>query len=322
AGRHGRTAVIRRAGGPVSSDVAVRRASYEDALGEIALREEDVVVLTAENRAPIRHLPAILGPRFVDLGIAEQTMVGAAAGLPLRGRRPVVHALATFLTMRAFEFIRTDVGIAGLPVTLVGTVPGFLSEANGPTHQALEDVALMRGVPGMQIVCPADEDELVAALPAVLGAAAPCYLRYNAAPAAVEHAPFVLGRAEVLSTGAGVALLPDGFLLREAVKATSILETRGAPVRLVTLRTLAPIDEEAVVAAARGSELLVTIEDHFRTGGLYSIVAEVLVRHGLARRVLPIALPDRWFRPALLDDVLAHEGFSGPRLAERVLEAL
>jgi len=306
----------------VKPDVAVRRTSYEDALSEIALQNEDVVVMTAENRAPIRHLPAALGPRFIDLGIAEQTLVGAAAGLALRGRRPIVHALATFLTMRAFEFIRTDVGIAGLPVTLVGTIPGFLSEANGPTHQALEDVALMRGVPGMQVVCPADEDELVAALPAVLSTGGPCYLRYNAAPPAVEHAPFVLGRAEVLSEGGGVALLTYGFLLCEAVKATSILESRGVPVRLVNLRTLAPVDEEAVVAAARGSELLVTIEDHFRTGGLYSIVAEVLVRHGLARRVLPIALPDRWFRPALLDDVLAYEGFSGPRLAERVLEAL
>ena len=88
-------------------------------------------------------------------------MVGAAAGLALRGRIPVVHALATFLTLRAFEFIRTDVGIAGLPVKLVGDVPGFLSEANGPTHQAIEDVALMRGIPGMQVVCPADEEELV-----------------------------------------------------------------------------------------------------------------------------------------------------------------
>ena len=87
-------------------------------------------------------------------------MVGAAAGLALRGRMPVVHALATFLTMRAFEFIRTDVGIPGLPVKLVGFVPGVLSEANGPTHQAIEDVALMRAIPGMQVFCPADVAEL------------------------------------------------------------------------------------------------------------------------------------------------------------------
>ena len=120
-------------------------------------------------------------------------MVGMAAGLALRGRVPVVHALATFLTLRAFEFIRTDVGIAGLPVKLVGTVPGFLSEANGPTHQAIEDVALMRGIPGMQVVCPADEEELVQALPAVLRSPRPTYLRYVATPARFAHQDYQPG---------------------------------------------------------------------------------------------------------------------------------
>src|ERR1700742_2603445 len=140
----------------------------EQALDGLAAEQPELMVLTASNRAPLFNLPALLGPRFVDVGIAEQTLIGAAAGLALRGRTPVVHALAAFLTMRAFEFIRTDIGIAGLPVKMVGFVPGFLSEANGPTHQAIEDVALMRGIPGMQVVCPADVDELAAALPAIV----------------------------------------------------------------------------------------------------------------------------------------------------------
>src|SRR5262245_13462283 len=115
-------------------------AKYADALYDLARADERIVVMTAENRAPIRSLPSLLGERFIDTGITEQTMVGMAAGLALRGRIPVIHALAAFLTMRAFEFIRTDVGIANLPVKIVGTVPGVLSEANGPTHQALEDI--------------------------------------------------------------------------------------------------------------------------------------------------------------------------------------
>src|SRR5882672_1171944 len=130
--------------------------TYEEFLKQRALADEALVVLTAENRTAIPNLPGHLGPRFIDVGICEQTMIGVAAGLALRGRTPVVHALATFLTMRAFEFIRTDVGIPRLPVTLVGGVPGFLSETNGPTHQALEDVALMRGIPFMHVFCPAD----------------------------------------------------------------------------------------------------------------------------------------------------------------------
>src|SRR5262249_52021615 len=155
-----------------------------------------------------RNLPELLPERFIDVGIAEQTLLGMAAGLALRGRVPVAHALSAFLTMRAFEFARTDLGIADLPVKLVGSVPGVLSEANGPTHQALEDVALMRGIPHMQVVCPADEDELVAALPLVLASPSPTYLRFCANPAAVRHTtPMSLGVAERLAEGDDVALL-------------------------------------------------------------------------------------------------------------------
>jgi transketolase len=298
-------------------------ATYEETLGELAALREDVVVLTAENRAPIRGLAATLGPRFVDVGIAEQTLVGAAAGLALRGRTPVVHALASFLTMRAFEFIRTDVGIPGLPVKLVGYVPGLLSEANGPTHQAIEDVALMRGIPGMKVFCPSDVEELTGALPSILEDRSPWYVRYTTAPAMVPHRqPFVPGRAEVLSPGDGVGILTYGLLLREAEKARHILEARGVPVRLVDLRTLEPLDEVAVLSAARETRLLVTLEDHFRTGGLHSMVAELVVRHRLRPRLLPVAFEARWFRPALLADALVQEGLTGRQIAERIFDAL
>ncbi|MFZ1397963.1 MAG: hypothetical protein WAS33_13735, partial [Candidatus Promineifilaceae bacterium] len=135
--------------------------NYEATLQELVLADDKYMVMTAENRAAIRHLPGVLNGRFLDTGITEQTMIGMAAGLALRGRVPIAHALAAFLTMRAFEFVRTDVGIGQLPVKLVGGVPGFLSDGNGPTHQAIEDISLMRGIPGMQIFCPADEAELV-----------------------------------------------------------------------------------------------------------------------------------------------------------------
>src|SRR5690349_1489975 len=198
--------------------------SYEETLRQLALANEDIVVVTAENRAAIRNLPAVLGPRFIDVGISEQTMVGAAAGLALRGRVPLCHSLATFLTLRAFEFIRTDVGIAQLPVKLVGGVPGFLSEANGPTHQAIEDIALMRGIPGMQVFCPADVEELVAMLPVAIKSGAPGYIRYNASAPAVEHGePFAIGKAETLGAGQDVALLTYGFLLEHVEQARAIL---------------------------------------------------------------------------------------------------
>lgn len=299
--------------------------NYEETLRSLALANENVVVMTAENRAAIRNLPPVLGARFIDVGICEQTMIGAAAGLALRGRIPICHALATFLTLRAFEFIRTDVGIGGLPVKLVGGVPGFLSDGNGPTHQAVEDIALMRGIPKMQVFCPADERELVQMLPAIVMSGAPAYLRFNASRPHEEHmseAAFEIGKAETLSEGSDVTLLTYGFLLRQAIDAKNILTSKGVSVRLVNMRSLKPVDEKAIVRAAKETKLVVTVEDHFVTGGLHSIVGEVFLKHQVMCRAIPIALDERWFKPALLADVLEYEGFTGEKIAARVYTAL
>jgi len=297
--------------------------TYEEKLRELSQQNENIIVMTAENRAAIRNLPRILGKRFIDVGIAEQTMVGAAAGLALRGRTPVVHALATFLTLRAFEFIRTDIGIANLPVKLVGYIPGFLSEANGPTHQAVEDISIMRGIPNMKIFCPADLEELVQGLPRILGDNSPWYIRYVQIPPKVKHYDgFAIGRAEVLSDGMDVALITYGFMMHESWRAKKILESKGISVRFINLRTVKPVDEFAILSAAKECSLLATIEDHFVTGGLYSIVAEILLKHRITANVLPIALENRWFKPALLHDVLSYEGFTGEQIATKILQAL
>lgn len=297
--------------------------SYEELLRRIALEDERVVVMTAENRAAIRTLPPQLGNRFIDTGITEMTMIGAAAGLALRGRIPVVHALASFLTLRAFEFIRTDVGIPELPVKLIGAVPGFLSDGNGPTHQAIEDVALMRGIPGMQVFAPADADELLAGLPDIIASPCPWYVRFNSLPAVAEHhEPFAVGRAEIHGDGDDIAILTYGFLFREAHVATQLLQAEGLRCRLVNLRTVKPIDKRAVLRAAKECRLLVTVEDHFRTGGLYSILGELFLDHQMSARVLPIALEERWFRPATLPRVLEFEECTGRDIAARIMVEL
>lgn len=293
--------------------------NYEATLRELVMADDKYIVMTAENRAAIRNLPGVLNGRFLDTGITEQTMIGMAAGLALRGRVPIAHALAAFLTMRAFEFVRTDVGLGQLPVKLVGGVPGFLSDGNGPTHQAIEDISLMRGIPGMQIFCPADEAELVLGLPHFLASPHPVYIRHNNLPTTIEHdAHFEIGQAEQVRNGRDVTILVYGMLFREALAASELLAAQGISVRLLNLRTVWPVDETAVLAAARETKLLVTLEDHFLTGGLFSIVSELLVRRGLRANVLPIALENRWFQPALLDDVLAYEGFTAPQLAQKI----
>jgi transketolase len=290
--------------------------SYEETLTELAKKDERIVIMTAENRALIRNMPAILKERFIDTGITEQTMIGAAAGLALRGRIPVVHALASFLTMRAFEFIRTDVGIAHLPVKLCGYIPGFLSDANGPTHQAIEDISILRGIPGMEVYAPADENDLVTMLPAMINSTSPAYIRINHKKSDYKHEQYAPGKAEVISSGDDITLLTYGLLFENSLKAKSILEKQGYSVGLVNLRSLKPIDEKLIINIANETGLIVTIEDHFLTGGLYSILAEIFLKNQISCPVFPMALRERWFKPALLNQVLAFEEFTPEKIAE------
>ncbi len=293
--------------------------TYEETLTELAKNDERIVVMTAENRALIRNMPKILGERFIDTGITEQTMVGAAAGLALRGRIPVVHALASFLTMRAFEFIRTDVGISHLPVKLCGYIPGFLSDANGPTHQAIEDVSILRGIPGMEVYAPADEQDLVTMLPAMIESPSPAYIRINHRKGEYQHKAYIPGKAEVISSGNDITLLTYGLLFENSLKAKALLEKEGYSVGLVNLRSLKPIDEELILNIANETDLIVTIEDHFLTGGLYSILAELFLKNKITCNVFPMALRERWFKPALLNDVLAFEEYTPEKIAEHTI---
>jgi transketolase len=296
---------------------------YENVLRELAEKDERIVVMTAENRAAIRNLPPVLGKRFIDVGICEQTMIGVAAGLALRGRRPVAHALATFITLRAYEFIRDDLGIPNLPGVLVGGVPGFLSDANGPTHQAIDDVALMRTIPNVRVVCPADEHELAEALPVLISEGAPVYVRHiPLMPAFERKKSFAYGQGEVIEDGDEIGILSYGLCARESVAAAKILKAQGRSVRVVHLPSLKPLDEALVLETLTKCRTTFTIEDHLLSGGLFSIVAELMAKRGKSAKVVPFALEERWFLPTLLKDVLEHEGFTGEKLAQRIARAV
>ncbi len=293
---------------------------YEELLKNTAINDERFIVMTAENRALVKNLPSVLGNRFIDTGITEQTMIGAAAGLALRGRIPVVHALSAFLSMRAFEFIRTDVGIANLPVKLSSFIPGFLSDGNGPTHQALEDISLMRGIPNMQVFAPADENDLVTMLPQIWDSPYPSYVRIcHKATDYQHHKVFKIGKAEQIWEGIDITILVYGFMFEQAFLTAEILKKEGLSIGLINMRSLKPVDEKAIISAALNSDLVVIIEDHFLTGGLYSIVAETLLKNQITVDVLPIALEERWFKPARLNEVLDYEGFTGMKMAIKIL---
>lgn len=299
---------------------------YERLLLDEVTADPRVMVLTAENRGHMRNIPPMLGDNFIDVGIAEQTMIGMAAGLAVRGRIVVTHALAAFLTMRAFEFIRTDVGIPSLPVIMVGMVPGFLSDGNGPTHQAIEDVSLMRTIPNMGVFCPVDEHDLILGMPHIIASGRPFYVRYTGQQSEIKHdLAFKIGKGEIVyqtHTVTDVAILTYGLMVHEAIRAAEELERIGITVKVINLRTLSPIDVTLLLDAVLSNALVVTLEDHFKIGGLYSILCELMVKHRVMCPVHPIALDNKWFRPGRLAEVIENEGFSARTIASRIRMAL
>ncbi len=296
--------------------------TYEQLLYHMCQEEQSLVVMTAENRAAIRNIPEKLNERFIDVGICEMTLVGAAAGMALRGKKPIVHALAMFLTGRAFEFIRTDIGYPKLPVKLVGYIPGILSTANGATHQAIDDVGLMSGIPGINVFAPSDIEDLLICLPQIIESDEPYYIRYVDNPKIVNHkSQFDIGKAELIKDGINVTILSYGPMLKQALLASKKLEELGLSVRLYNLRTVKPIDTEAIMNASLETQLIVTIEDHLESTGLYSIVCRLLNRNKLFCPVLPMGLKDKYFKPALnIDDIVFHEGLAGSLIANKIYD--
>lgn len=294
--------------------------TYENLLAQKAAENNDLIIMTAENRASIRNLSQKLKKQFVDVGIAEMTLVGSAAGLALRNRKPIVHALAMFLTGRAYEFIRTDVAYPNLPVKLVGSFPGLFSTGNGPTHQAIEDVGLMSNIPNMNVFCPADLEDMIIGLPKIIDSNEPFYIRYNDYVSTIKHSEsFEIGKAELIMDGQNVTIFTYGILLKEAVEAAKRMAKSGLSVRVVNLRTVKPIDENLVFESALKTQYIVTLEDHWISSGLYSIITQLFNKYRIYKPVLPIGLENNWFRPAGdLDEIIKYEGLDEKSIATKV----
>ena len=295
--------------------------NYEDCLLNLAQKDQRIIVMTAENRAPIKNLPSILNERFIDTGITEQCMLGAAAGLALRGRIVVAHALSSFLTLRGYEFIRSDICLPNLPVKLVGFVPGFLSDGNGPTHQAIDDIGILRIIPNMKIFCPSDEEELVNGFPEIIEDPSPWYIRLPSTQIKVKHnSQFKIGESELAKNGKDITLITYGALLKNVIEASEILEEKSISVRVINIRTIQPLDLKKIIEAFKETKLIVCVEDHFKKGGLFTILSEIAFENKLLKDLFSISLDDRWFKPGRLEEVLEYEGFTPDKIANRILQ--
>ena len=261
--------------------------------------------------------------RLVNVGIAEQNMVGVAAGLANGGLRPFVCAASPFLTGRALEQIKADVAYSGFPVVLCGMSPGMAYGELGPTHHSIEDLAWMRAIDELAVIVPADPAETRAAMRWAVAADRPCFLRIGRTkvPAvSPEGQGFELGRASVLRRGDDVTIVAIGTMVSRALDAAQRLAQQGVEARVINAASVKPLDEPTILAAARETRGIVTVEEAVVQGGLGSAVAELVSQqHPTRMRILGVT----GFAPTGSASFLfEHFGLTAANIAERALDLL
>lgn len=260
------------------------RDAYGQALAELGQTHPEIVVLDADLSCSTKTsvFAARFPDRFYNLGVAEQNLIGWAAGLAASGKVPFASTFAVFATGRAYDQLRNSVAFPRLNVKLAASHAGLSVGADGASHQALEDIGLMRLLPNFTVIVPADGPQAAAATQAAYAQPGPVYLRLGRPKVETVTAghPFVLGRAQVLRPGTDAAVIACGTLVKESLRAAERLAAEGLQVRVVNMHTLKPLDEEAVLAAARETGAVLSAEEHTIIGGLGSAVAEVLAGSG------------------------------------------
>jgi len=301
--------------------------AFAETLLGLARADRNVLAVTSDSRGSGRLGPfgQALPEQIVEVGIAEQNLVGIAAGLAAAGKTVFAVSPACFLTARALEQIKNDVAYSDQPVVLVGISAGVSYGALGSTHHSLHDFAALRAIPNLMVLAPADNGETAAAVVAAAAARRPVYLRFGKAP--VYHLPpeppFALGRARLLRAGTDVAFLATGETVAPALLAAAELEARdGLQCRVLSMPTIKPLDAAAVAEAARTCRAVVTVEEHLVCGGLGEACAAVLAQAGLVRRFRIVGLPDEETVTGSQADIFRHYGLTMEGLAQTARELL
>lgn len=302
------------------------REAYGEALVALGKENEKLVVLDADLAGATKTstFKKAFPDRFFDFGIAEADMICAAAGFAFSGFVPFASTFAIFGAGRAFEQIRNSVAYPGANVKLAFTHAGLSVGEDGGSHQALEDVALMRELPGMTVFSPCDAAETVKAVKAALEIEGPVYLRLTRPGTddiTDESTPFIPGKAVTLREGKDAAIFATGLMIPRALKAAELLSADGVDAAVVNFHTIKPLDEECVLSYNSSVRAIVTAEDHFITGGLGSAVAEVIAGKGGAR-FDRVGVADRFGQSGSPEELYREYGLTSEHLAQRVKELL
>jgi transketolase len=305
------------------ADQRTTSAPLGHALVRLAAERPEIVGLTADlAKYTDMHVFRDAYPeRFFQMGMAEQVMLGAAAGLAEVGLVPFASTYSVFATRRAYDMLCLDIAEPGLNVNIVAALPG-LTTGYGPSHQATEDLAILRGCPGLTIVDPCDSVDIEQAVPQLAAHAGPTYMRLlrGAVPTVLDEYDyrFELGKAAELRTGRDVVLISTGLMTMRALQAAARLEADHVDVAVLHVPTIKPLDEDAIQRAAGSDRLVVTLENHTIRGGLGESVAATLAFRGVGTRVVPIALPDEFLAAGALPTLHDRYGLSTDAVVARV----
>jgi len=259
------------------------RSGFGDGILEAARINSNIIALTADLAGSLKLNGFIkeFPERFIQCGIAEANMMGIAAGLTIGGKIPFTTTFANFSTGRVYDQIRQSIAYSGKNVKICASHAGLTLGEDGATHQILEDIGLMKMLPGMTVIVPADYNQTKAATMAIADHQGPVYLRFGRPvwPIFTSESDFVIGKAQQLSTGTDVSIFACGHLVWKAVEAGKILEEKGISVEVINIHTIKPLDVDAVVASIRKTKCAVTAEEHNIIGGLGDSIAQTAARH-------------------------------------------
>lgn len=299
------------------------QAPLGHALVRAAQDDERIVGLSADlaKYTDLHIFRDAMPERFYQIGMAEQALIGAAAGLAQEGFVPFASTYSVFATRRAFDFLLLDVAEPGLNVNMVCALPG-LTTGYGPSHQATEDIAILRTVPGLTIVDPCDAVDIAQAVPQLVAHDGPTYTRIlrGKVPSVLDEYDyeFELGRAKLLRDGADVLIVSSGLMTENALEAAKLLERDRIDVAVLHSPTLKPFDSETVLAEVAKDRVVLTAENHTVIGGLFDAVAHELALHGTGRQVTPVSLPDVFLDAGALPTLYDRYGVSTAKIVERI----
>ncbi len=302
------------------------RASYGEALVELGAEKDDFIVLDADLAAATQtgKFKAAYPERFYDAGIAEANMVGIAAGVAAAGKKVFCSTFAMFAAGRAFEQVRNSVGYPHLNVNICATHAGISVGEDGASHQCNEDIALMRSIPGMTVICPADDTEAKAAVRAAYDYEGPVYMRLGRLAVPVFNDPetykFELGRGVVLREGTDVAIIATGLMVAAALEAAESLAEKGVSAEVVNIHTIKPLDEELVRSVAKKCGRVVTCEEHSVIGGLGDAVLSALAADPVPVR--KVGVNDVFGESGPAVELLAKYGLDAAGVEGQVLDFL